>query len=105
MFEALTAGPAELRDHAEEILRATIRDMRGDQTAEQQAEKSKGRGIATEASGDLNDASAAHGAGRVGSGIAPFAPPFFGCGVAAGRRLTCATWTTSRASMNPLTSQ
>ncbi len=37
-----TADPAEVRDEAEDILRATAVDMQSDQTAAQQAEKSKG---------------------------------------------------------------
>jgi hypothetical protein len=37
-----TADPAEVRDEAEEILHATVRDMLSDQTGAQQAEKSKG---------------------------------------------------------------
>ena len=36
------ADPAELRDEAEDILRATAVDMQSDQTDAQQAEKSKG---------------------------------------------------------------
>ena len=36
------ADPAELRDEAEDILRATAVDMRSEQTSAQQAEKSKG---------------------------------------------------------------
>ena len=39
-----TADPAELRDEAEDILRATAVDMQSDQTGAQQAEKSKGAG-------------------------------------------------------------
>ena len=41
---AATAEPAELRDDAEDILRATALDMRSDQTSAQQADKSKGAG-------------------------------------------------------------
>ena len=37
-----TADPAELRDDAEDILRATALDMQLDQTSAQQVEKSKG---------------------------------------------------------------
>ena len=37
-----TADPAEVRDEAEDILRATAVDMQSDQTGAQQAEKSKG---------------------------------------------------------------
>ncbi len=39
-------NPTALRDHAEEILTAIIHDMRSQQTAAEQAEKSKGRGTA-----------------------------------------------------------
>ena len=38
--------PSALRDHADEILTAIIDDMRSQQTMEEQAEKSKGRGTA-----------------------------------------------------------
>ena len=39
---AATAEPAEVRDEAEDILRATALDMQSAQTGAQQAEKSKG---------------------------------------------------------------
>ena len=39
-------SPTALRDHADEILTAIIRDMRSRQTEAEQAEKSKGRGEA-----------------------------------------------------------
>ncbi len=39
-----TADPAEVRDEAEDILRATVSDMQSDQTDAQQAAKSKGAG-------------------------------------------------------------
>lgn len=38
--------PSALRDHADEILTAIVHDMRSQQTAAEQAEKSKGRGTA-----------------------------------------------------------
>jgi signal transduction histidine kinase len=63
------ADPAELRDDAENILRATVSDMRADQTAAEQSDKSKGQVSVGEASGRVNRASQAHGAGRVGSGF------------------------------------
>jgi signal transduction histidine kinase len=64
-----TAGPAEVRDDAEEILRATALDMQSAQTVAQQAEKSKGtRGQRDDASG-LGQASSSHGSGRVASGF------------------------------------
>ncbi|HVS66553.1 MAG TPA: ATP-binding protein [Thermoanaerobaculia bacterium] len=62
------ADPAELRDHAEDILRATVSDMRSAQTSEQQAEKSKGAHPGHE-SADLTRASSSHGSGRVASGF------------------------------------
>ena len=40
------ADPAEVRDEAEDILRATVSDMQSDQTDAQQAAKSKGAGRA-----------------------------------------------------------
>jgi len=64
-----TADPASLRDDAEDILRATALDMQSDQTAMQQAEKSKGATRQWDESGDLTRASSSHGAGRVGSGF------------------------------------
>ena len=64
-----TADPAELRDDAEDILRATALDMQSDQTTAQQAEKSKGASRAWDESGDLTRASSSHGAGRVTSGF------------------------------------
>jgi hypothetical protein len=64
-----TADPAELRDDAEDILRATALDMQSDQTAAQQEEKSKGASRQWDKSGDLTRASSSHGAGRVTSGF------------------------------------
>ena len=65
---AATADPAEVRDEAADILRATALDMQSDQTSAQQAEKSKG-----ERRGDedvaLTRASSAHGSGRMASGF------------------------------------
>jgi signal transduction histidine kinase len=59
-----------LRNDAESILRATVRDMKTAQTDAQQASKSKGQGGAGGAASDeLDDASAVHGVGRVGSGF------------------------------------
>ena len=58
-----------LRDHAEDILRATARDMRSAQTSDQQADKSKGDGDGGVGSDQLDGASAVHGVGRVGSGF------------------------------------
>ena len=64
-----TADAAEMRDEAEDILRATALDMQSHQTAAQQAEKSKGANGQWDESGDLTRASSSHGAGRVGSGF------------------------------------
>ena len=59
-----------LRDDAEAILRASVRDMDTTQTGAQQASKSKGQGGAGGTGSDrLNDASTVHGVGRVGSGF------------------------------------
>jgi signal transduction histidine kinase/CheY-like chemotaxis protein len=63
-----TAEPAELRDEAEDILRATVEDMRSVQTSPRQSEKSKGR--SQEGDGNsLTRASSSHGRGRVISGF------------------------------------
>ena len=67
---AAAADPADLRDHAEQILRATARDMRSVQTATQQSDKSKGDRRAGEDSARLNGASEVHGVGRASSGFA-----------------------------------
>ena len=64
-----TADPAELRDEAEDILRATAVDMQSDQTAAQQAEKSKGASRPSVESDGLEGASSTHGAGRAVSGF------------------------------------
>jgi signal transduction histidine kinase len=58
-----------LRDHAEDILRATALDMQSAQTAAEQSDKSRGRGRAGEASVRLNGASDVHAVGRVHSGF------------------------------------
>lgn len=58
-----------LRDHAEEILRGTARDMASAQTAEQQAEKSRGRGGGRVETARLDRASYEHAIGRLGSGF------------------------------------
>lgn len=60
---------AELRDHAAAILRATVADMAGDQTATQQVDKSQGHRQGNGASQRLNGASAEHGVGRLTSGF------------------------------------
>lgn len=65
----VVADPAELRDHAEQILRAAAADMRTDQSPDQRSAKSMGRGHDTAAGRRLDNASDQHGAGRVGSGF------------------------------------
>jgi signal transduction histidine kinase len=61
-------NPLALRGHAEDILRATARDMASPQNATQKSEKSKGHdGQGHE--GRLNQASHVHAIGRVGSGF------------------------------------
>ena len=61
--------PAQLRDEAEDLLRATAADMQSHQTATQQADKSKGASHSWDESDDLTRASASHGTGRVASGF------------------------------------
>jgi signal transduction histidine kinase len=61
--------PLELRDHAEEMLRATASDMRSVQSALQRSAKSKGEGDASEGSLRVNVASDVHAVGRVRSGF------------------------------------
>lgn len=61
--------PAELRDHAAEILRATARDMTSAQTEAQRSEKSKGEGGAGAGSAGVTRASERHAVARVGSGF------------------------------------
>ena len=61
--------PLALRDHAEDILRATASDMKSVQTATQQSDKSKGEGHAGADSVRVNGASDVHAVGRVSSGF------------------------------------
>src|SRR5687768_12543504 len=58
-----------LRDHAEDILRATAWDMKSAQTGAQQSDKSKGDGDAGAGSVRLDGASDVHAVGRVSSGF------------------------------------
>ena len=58
-----------LRDHAENILRATARDMSCAQTVTEQSEKSKGDRDACIEGDRLDEASGVHGVDRVGSGF------------------------------------
>ncbi|MDP9174511.1 MAG: ATP-binding protein [Planctomycetota bacterium] len=61
--------PAKLRDHAEDILRATAQNMLSPQTAVQQSDKSKGDEGGGVESVRINKASEQHGSGRVSSGF------------------------------------
>ena len=61
--------PLALRDHAEDILRATVRDMQSFQTGVEQSDKSKGDGPAGGASARIDRASDVHAIGRVRSGF------------------------------------
>src|SRR5687767_8389940 len=61
--------PRELRDHAADILRATAWDMKSDQTAAQQSDKSRGEGHAGWDSLRVDGASDVHAVGRVRSGF------------------------------------
>jgi signal transduction histidine kinase/ActR/RegA family two-component response regulator len=67
--KGVRADPADVRDEAEGILRATAADMQSGQTGAQQAEKSKGASRAWDAGGGLTQASSSHGIGRVASGF------------------------------------
>jgi signal transduction histidine kinase len=58
-----------LRDHAEDILRVTARDMVSPQSDEQQAAKSKGQGGGGSESAGLDRASSEHAIDRLGSGF------------------------------------
>lgn len=65
--------PARLRNDAEEILRATARDMLSEQTGVEQSDKSKGEGGNRSTSHAIDRASLKHGAGRVSEGFALWA--------------------------------
>lgn len=60
---------AALRDHAEDILRVTARDMISAQTPREQTSKSKGHGGGGSESARLDRASHQHAIGRLGSGF------------------------------------
>jgi hypothetical protein len=64
------ADPVELRDSADDILRAIVADMATAQTPHQESEKSAGHVNGSAESHRLNYASQVHGAERVGSGLA-----------------------------------
>jgi hypothetical protein len=61
--------PTMLRDHAEDILRATAEDMMSSQTSLEQSDKSKGEGKKSTTRGRLDKASDLHGSGRIPSGF------------------------------------
>jgi signal transduction histidine kinase len=63
------ADPVELRDSAEQILRAVVADMCSGQSLHERSEKSMGRGAGGAESDRLDHASQVHGAARVGSGM------------------------------------
>jgi signal transduction histidine kinase len=69
IWPTTATDPAELRDHAHDILRATARDMSSDQTSKERAAKSRGDGKGSAESTRLDDASTEHGMGRVASGF------------------------------------
>jgi signal transduction histidine kinase len=57
-----------LRDHADEILLATIRDMRSSQSESERSAKSRGHAVGGDCT-ELNGASEQHAIGRLGSGF------------------------------------
>ncbi len=61
--------PSDLRDHAADILRATVSDMKSAQTATQQSDKSKGDGRRGNDSIRVDGASDVHAKARVLSGF------------------------------------
>jgi signal transduction histidine kinase len=61
--------PLTLRDHAQDILRATARDMKCAQSSAEQSEKSKGEGDAGHNSDRVDVASDVHAIARVRSGF------------------------------------
>ena len=69
IWPGAATDPATLRDHAEDILRATAEDMASEQSPAEQSDKSKGDGGDGAASDGVNRASTQHGAGRVRSGF------------------------------------
>lgn len=69
IWPGAATDPLTLRDHAEQILRATARDMNSAQTTTQQSDKSKGEGDAGPASNRLTGASEVHAVARVRSGF------------------------------------
>ena len=64
-----TATPAAMRDHAEDILRATAKDMQSDRPRTRRSAKSKGAGKPSDDNVELTRASSSHGSSRVASGF------------------------------------
>lgn len=60
-LQSAGVDPTKFRDHAEDILRAAVRDMASPQTSEQQSQKSTGMGRPGAGSEGLDRASKAHG--------------------------------------------
>src|SRR6185503_17722433 len=69
IWPGAATDPATLRDHAEDILRATASDMKSAQSPAQQSDKSRGHGGAGAASVRVETASTLHGAARLQSGF------------------------------------
>jgi signal transduction histidine kinase/CheY-like chemotaxis protein len=67
--EGAASDPAQLRNEAEDILRAAAADMQSLQTSAQRAGKSKGTGAQEGESHGLTRSSASHGRGRAVSGF------------------------------------
>ena len=67
--EGAVADPAEIRDHAEDILRATARDMESEQSTAEQSKKSHGKQVQSASSLRIDNASVEHAGARVTSGF------------------------------------
>lgn len=59
----------DLRDHAEELLAAVVRDMKSPQSTAEQSEKSKGRAVEEAEEGDLASVGHLHAAERLRTGF------------------------------------
>src|SRR5205814_3910094 len=62
-------GPADLRDHAEEILRTVVRDMKSPQTTGERAGKSKGLRDQESSARPMTNIAALHALARAGVGF------------------------------------
>jgi signal transduction histidine kinase len=69
IWPGTATDPGTLRDHVEEVLRATIADMRSAQTSAEQSSKSRGGGQAGAQSDGVDAASEQHGADRAEAGF------------------------------------